>query len=153
MEPLDFSETGYHGYIFGEIIDKKTGVKLIKSNIKQFVSFGVNITGIESLEEVINLIKTEAKIGLDKFLFRVSIEGTLSDLVKMEDIKTRLNEEFYYIEVVDNTAVDYNIAKIYAENKDNVIGHYIKALKGKDDEIDTEALYLGLDALLNEGAK
>ena len=29
----------------------------------------------------------------------------------------------------------------------------MKALKGKDDEIDMEALYLGLDALLNEGAK
>ncbi|MCQ4795387.1 metallophosphoesterase family protein [Anaerofustis stercorihominis] len=153
LEPLDFSETGYHGYIYGEIVDKKVGVKLIKSNIKQFVSLDVNVTSMESLEEIINVIKTEAKIGLDKFLFRVNIEGTLSDLVKMEDIKTRLNEEFYYIEVIDSTTVDYNIAKIYAENKDNVIGHYMKALKGKDDEIDMEALYLGLDALLNEGAK
>jgi len=153
LEPLDFSECGYHGYIFGQIENKQVGVKLIKSNIKQFVEISVDITGIESLSEVITMIKNEAKSETDKFLFRVYIGGTISELVKMEDIKNVLSDEFYYIEVIDNTVSDYNIAKIYAENKDNVIGLYIKALKQKGDDIDMEALYLGLDALLNEGAK
>ena len=59
----------------------------------------------------------------------------------------------YYAEIIDNTSADYFLPKIHTENKDNIIGLYIDALKGKENKIDIEALYLGLDALLNEGSK
>lgn len=153
LEPLDFGETGYHGYIFGQIEEKKLGVKLIKSNIKQFEVFDVDVTGMDSLEKIVALIKEKSNKDFDKGLFRVTLRGILSELVKTEDIKTRLNDEFYYIEVIDNTSADYYLPKIYTENKDNIIGLYIDALKNRESEADLEALYLGLDALLNEGSK
>lgn len=153
LEPHDFSECGYHGYIFGQIENKHVSVKLIKNNVKQFEVIDANISGINSLEEIINLIKEKTNGKIENFLYRINLKGTLSELVTIEDIKTRLNEEFYYAEVVDNTSADYYLPKIYTENKDNIIGLYIDALKGKENEIDVEALYLGLDALLNEGSK
>lgn len=153
LEPHDFSECGYHGYIFGQIENKHVSVKLIKNNVKQFEVIDADISGINSLEEIINLIKEKTNGKIENFLYRINLKGTLSELVTIEDIKTRLNEEFYYAEVVDNTSADYYLPKIYTENKDNIIGLYIDALKGKENEIDVEALYLGLDALLNEGSK
>ena len=153
LEPHDFSEKGYHGYIFGQIEDKKISVKLIKNNVKQFEVLNVDITGIDSLEEIVNLVKEKANGNIDNFLYRINLKGTLSELVTIDDIKTRLNEELYYAEIIDNTSADYFLPKIYTENKDNIIGLYIDALKGRENEIDIEALYLGLDALLNEGSK
>lgn len=153
LEPHDFSECGYHGYIFGQIENKHVSVKLIKNNVKQFEVIDADISGINSLEKIINLIKEKTNGKIENFLYRINLKGTLSELVTIEDIKNRLNEEFYYAEVVDNTSADYYLPKIYTENKDNIIGLYINALKGKENEIDIEALYLGLDALLNEGSK
>lgn len=150
-EPLDFSEKGSHGYIYGEIENGSVSIRLTRTNIKQFVSFDFNVTGIDSLEDIVSGIREKTKGKNEGFLFRVALKGVLSQLVDIEDLKKRLLDEFSYIEVHDSTSMDYNLKNIYIDNKNNIIGHYIQALK--DDEEGREALYLGLDALLEGGKR
>lgn len=151
LEPLDFSEQGVHGYIYGEINeDKKLNIKLIKSSIRQFVELKMDISDMTSLEDIISLLTKQLGENKDKFLYRINMHGTLNDLINMEDVKLRLNEEFYYAEVIDNTTKDYNIPKIYSENRDNIIGQFIKTLKNSEGSVNEDALYLGLEALLGE---
>ena len=62
------------------------------------------------------------------------------------------HNDFNYIEIIDNTTPDYDLDKILKENSNNIIGYFIKELekKGLEDDIVKDALYSGLDVLLNE---
>lgn len=153
LEPLDFSENGYHGYIYGSIKNKKAKVKLIKSNIRQFEIIKVDITNMNSLDEIIKGIKELAGEGVDKYLYRVILTGLVNELINPEDVKRKLEAEFFYVEMINETRPNYDLKRIYRENKDNVIGLYIKELIDAKTNEEQKALYLGLDALLNEGAK
>lgn len=150
-EPLDFSETGSHGYILGSIEDGRVSMKLIRTNIKQFASLELNVTGIDSLEDIVDSVKEKTKGRNEGFMFRLTLKGVLSTLVSMDDLRKRLSDEFEYMEVSDQTVMDYDLKNIYINNRKNIIGHYIEALK--DDESAREALYLGLDALLEGGKR
>lgn len=150
-EPLDFSEKGSHGYIYGQIEENRKTVKLIRTNQKQFVTFDLNVTGIDSLDEITEKVKKAVDGRNEGFMFRVNLKGVLSTLVRMDDVKQVLSGEFDYIEVVDHTVMDYDVKDIYLNNKNNIIGHYIDTLK--DDASSRDALYLGLDALLEGGKR
>ena len=150
LEPLDFSERGVHGYVYGTIGRVKDENVLIKGAKREFKLVKVDITGLSSLEQICDLIESQFADGKMVNLFRVVLEGVKHNLININDIENKLIDKFFYIEFKDNTVKDYDLEALRRDNENNVIGLYIENFLGSKDKIDRKALYYGLDALLGD---
>ncbi|SDY96637.1 DNA repair exonuclease SbcCD nuclease subunit [Proteiniborus ethanoligenes] len=157
-EPLDFGETGSHGIIEGQISKYNTEMEFKPFAKRKFIIKEITINENIDYNEIIDIIKTiDNKESRDMNLYRVVLSGTKDrDIeVNTEDLKEYLKNDFYYIEIIDNTTPDYDLDKIYMENSNNILGLFIEEMrnKGLDNEIVKDALYYGLEALLSEKVK
>ncbi len=152
-EPLHFGEQGEHGIIQGIIDEEGTHIDFIPISSRMFLEKSINLDPTHGYVDIINMIKScDDKVSLNKNLYRIILEGIINREVKLdiEDVVSSLEEDFYYIELVNNTIMDYDIDSLEKENEDNIIGYFIKAMKEKDleDKIIREALYIGLESLM-----
>ncbi|MCF6459855.1 metallophosphoesterase family protein [Clostridium sp. Cult3] len=152
-EPLDFGEQGEHGIIQGTIDKGIANIDFIPFSNRMFLERTLKIDPALGYEDIVKEIRNcDEKINLRKNLYRIKLEGVLNREIELdiEDMVNSLEEDFYYIELTDNTILDYDLDSLERENQDNIIGYFIKAMKEKDleDKVVREALYVGLEALM-----
>jgi exonuclease SbcD len=152
-EPLDFGEIGEHGIIEGIIEKGNTKINFVPFSNRMFLEKIVDIDETMGYVGIIDKIKQCDKTDkLKQNLYRVKLEGVVhKDLdLNIEDILENLADYFYYIDVIDNTIVNYDLDRLEEENRDNIVGYFIKNMKDKDlkDKVVRDALYIGLKALL-----
>ena len=102
--------------------------------------------------QIKNLVLSECADGLHKNIYRIKFTGMLSPEIQLTSIIDDLKDQFYCLMYQDNTLPDYDIAKLYKENKDNIIGKYIESLmkSATQDVIAYKALIAGLNAMLEQ---
>lgn len=151
-ESLDFGELGERGIIEGEIKDKRTSIQFKAFSKRRFIEKHIEINNsmdyIDILEEIKNI-----NIGsIDKDFYRIYLNGLIEKDIKIADIEEDLKSDFYHIEIINNTVLDYDLESLKTENRDNIIAKFIETMeeKGLDNPIVEEALYIGLEALLKE---
>src|SRR5699024_3844852 len=86
-----------------------------------------------------------------KDLFSLTYRGYIQNDVDLKDIISSLKEDYYHIEVIDNTVPDNDLEYLEEAYEENIVEQFIKEMKNKDLEnpIVKDALYIGLGALLN----
>ncbi len=152
-EPLSFKETGDHGIIKGAIENKKTNIDFIPFSSRTFKEENIILDGSFSYGQILDKIrKIDSKEHLGKNFYRVTLKGLVSpeERIVASHMEKDLSSDFYYIEIIDETRVDYDLDALEGEYKDNIIGYFIREMKKRDldDEINRQALYLGLEALM-----
>lgn len=152
-EPLDFGETGDHGIIQGCIKNEETHIEFIPFSMRTFLE--KTITLDESLGYADILDRTRNCDSLDnlrKNFYRITLNGIISpeEKIVVSDIEKDLSNDFYYIEIIDETRLDYDLDALERDNRDNIIGYFIKEMKKRDleEETNRQALYLGLEVLM-----
>lgn len=154
LEPLDKTELGDHGYIYGTI-EKDDN---LKTNVTiEFIPFSKRIykkiaypvtketTNYSMMEELGEMVH---EMG-EENMYQIVLEGR-------RDPEIILDTRSLYalgniVEVEDLVLPDYDFDKLYAENKGNLIGAYISRIRTESDneELIEKALYYGIEALLN----
>lgn len=149
-EPLNFGETGNHGIIEGFINENSTEIKLITFSKRNFLESEVMIDENMGYEDIIRKIIEVNNDQKHKDFYRVYLKGYIDSDIDLVNLHKDLMDNFYHIEIIDETIPDYNLDKIMEDNKDNIIGQFIETMKNKglDNEVVESALYYGLDALL-----
>lgn len=152
-EPLDFGEQGEHGIIQGTIDKGITNIDFIPFSNRMFLNRTLKIDPAFGYEDIIKEIKNcDGEANLKKNLYRIKLEGVLNKEIELdiEYMVNSLEEDLYYVELIDNTILDYDLDGLEKENQDNIIGYFIKAMKEKDlkNKVVREALYIGLEALM-----
>lgn len=147
LEPIDKNDTGKHGYIYGEIVDKRCRVKFVPSAVREYVHMEVRATKDMSgsiLKEKIK--KTIEEKGIEN-IYKIVIIGFRSP-----DILFDLQAMDVYgniIEIVDDTKPSYDFEKLRQQNKDNILGKFIGQLEGYgEDSVQYRALCEGVQALV-----
>lgn len=154
-EPLDFGETGIHGIIEGTIDNKNLSMSLLPFSKRSFIIKEIYTTELMTYNAILDKIKKVDKLSMRKEnLYRVALKGLRDrDIdLNIEDLKEVLSDDFYYLELIDETVPDYDLEKLKVENENNIIGLFIEEMSKKDlnDDIIKEALYTGLGILLKE---
>lgn len=146
-EPIDKNDTGKHGYIYGEIVDKKCRVRFVPSAVREYIHMEIRVTEDISgsiLKEKIRKAIEEKGI---QHIYKIVITGFRSP-----DILFDLQAMDVYgniIEFVDNTKPSYDFEKIRRQNKANILGKFIGQLEGYgEDSIQYRALCEGVQALM-----
>ena len=154
-EPLDFGETGIHGIIEGTIEKESVTMSLLPFSKRYFIIKEINITEIMTYNDILNKIKESDKFFMRKSnLYRIVLKGIKDRDINLniEDLEEILSNEFYYVELIDETIPDYDLEKLRAENENNIIGLFIEEMSKRDleDEVNKNALYIGLETLFKE---
>lgn len=152
-EPLDFGETGEHGIILGSIEGNKTQIEFLPFSKRMFLNKTVKINETMGYVDIIDELREVHSVDeLQRNLYRVKLEGLVNrDLeLDLKDIEKSLENDFYYMELIDNTIVDYDLESLEKENKGNIIGYFIEEMrkKGLEDKVTRQALYIGLEVLM-----
>lgn len=149
-EPLDFGELGDRGIIIGEINDGNTKIQFIPFSKRRFFKVDIDLDVDMGYLDIINKIKTIDNGLKDLDFYRIHLQGYMQSDVDLTFVKEDLEDNFYHIEIIDNTTLDYDLEALEIANKDNIIGQFIATMKtkGLENEIVKDALYLGLAALL-----
>lgn len=157
-EPLDFGETGEHGIVEGVISSGKTLMKFIPFSKRNFIVKNLNISEEKSYNDIINrIIKIDDIENRSNNFYRIILNGLRDRDINLNysDLMETVKNEFYYIELIDNTQPDYDLERMEKENSNNIIGHFIRVMKEKgiEDPVNKKALYFGLEALMSEKVK
>lgn len=153
-EPLDFSETGKHGILEGAVGINHADIKFIPFSKREFKILELNVHEDMTLEDIIDLILNMLENEDHSNLYRVIVKGCRDKDIKIDAdyIKEKVESVIEYIEVKDETTLNYNLDSIKKENNTNIIGQFIDYMeqRGLEDEIVKDALYEGLETLLSE---
>lgn len=152
-EPLDFGETGIHGIIEGKIKDGETDIKLLPFSNRIFLEKELIIDETMGYLEIMDKIrKIDERSELQINLYKIKLEGIVDKDIELniDDMIKELADNFYYVELIDNTIIDYDLEGLEVENKNNIIGYFIREMKTKnlEDKIIRDALYIGLGVLM-----
>ncbi len=150
LEPLDFGETGEHGFIYGELADKNTFTFKDFSK-RKFRKVDIELEAedtLSSLAEKINAAISEYK---DDFI-RIILTGYKS--ISLEPSKENLSKlvRAYYFEIVDESKFDIDIEAVLESNEQGFIGEFARSFSEDElkDELVKEAYELGIRILYEE---
>ena len=123
---MGFDELGEHGFIYGEILDKKVKTEFIKADDREFKELDFDISNIFSEDELIekiNELKTENNlykinlIGERNFIINLNIKLIQKNIIKIKD-KTTLKIE---IKENNNSLKGISIKQLNEKLKNNEI--------------------------------
>ncbi|EOD00872.1 metallophosphoesterase family protein [Caldisalinibacter kiritimatiensis] len=154
-EPLDFGETGLHGIIEGIVSKEKVDMQFVPFSKRMFITKEVQIDSEMTYQDIINkIIQCDDEDSRSNNIYRIILKGIRDRDIALDinELKESIKNNFNYVEIIDKTEPDYDLDKIKKENKDNIIGYFIKEMEQKNlkDPVVKDALYYGLEALLKE---
>lgn len=153
-EPMDFSETGEHGFIEGEIDSNGLRATFVPFSKREFRVVEVQVDGKKAFEAVKESVKEVLQKMPKEDLYRVRLIGLLDSEIELDlgELKSSLQGTVHYIEIINKTMPDLNIEQLRSDYAGTLIGAYIDYMNGLDDdaELVSSALYEGLLILLRE---
>lgn len=149
LEPIDKTDLGPHGYIEGQVDEQgRMSLRFVPWAKKEYVILSVTsteqFTDADLKAQVEEMIRKRGK----QHFYRILIDGVRDPMVRfdLEGCKELGN----VVEIMDRTTPVYNFRKLLLQNGNNLIGRYIRQFQnGALTEAEKEALYEGIDALLN----
>lgn len=156
LEPIDYTDTGKRGYIYGEVNDENvTRIKWIPCNKRSYINMALELEPDYTNSEIISVVEDNIKeLGVEN-IYRIMLKGKVDS--NLEINLSGLVRRYNINEVINKTESDYDINELLEGNENNLLGRFIKSLSNKssikDEEIRTKALRYGVEALLGTGDK
>lgn len=150
-EPLNFGETGEHGIIQGIIDNRNTEIEFIPFSKRKFIKETIEINENMNYLDILNSIREcSRKDSSNGNLYRIDLEGVIDRHIDLDNLIKDLENDFYHLELIDNTIIDYDLDSLEDENSNNIIGYFIREMKKKnlEDMVVKNALYMGLEVLM-----
>jgi len=155
-EPLGFDEEGEHGIFIGTISKELLDIKYININRRQYKSVSLNISDINSNEQVADEIRSTLEdLPFQNILLEVTLKGYTNGEFKPDKskIKDLLEESLFYVNIEDSTVPAYDYEEL--KNEPGLMGLYVRKLIKRIDNAKSEkgkylllkALYYGVEAL------
>lgn len=142
LEPLDATEIGKHGYMFGEINDEKQIVSFIPFSKRSYLEAEVVIYDTMSPQEIYDKIAEQLEHMGSENLFHVKLIGSIDPKIALdfEELEGR-----FMIVSIKQEALSYgNYEEMLDANQGNLIGTVMEKLKDRPD-----ALSYAMKALLS----
>lgn len=156
LEPLDYTETGKHGYILGEVNGEGvTKISFVPFAKKSYINVALELNPECSNAEVMDIVEEQIKALGEDNIYRIMLKGIISN--DLEINLSSLTRMYNINEIINRTKYDYDIDDLLSSNENNLLGRFIKALQDEDsiedEETRAKALKYGLEALLGAGER
>lgn len=151
LEPIDYTDTGARGYVYGEIVDGRVKAEFVPAARRTYMNLLLKIKPEHTPQGILELVDRQIRnLGTDN-IYRILVKGQNynRDVFDFSPLVERYN----IYEVITEMAPEYDLARLYEENQNNLIGRFIGTLSDHyySDEVARKALHYGLDVLLKTG--
>jgi DNA repair exonuclease SbcCD nuclease subunit len=154
LEPLDYTETGRHGYIMGEVNGEGvTDISFVPFAKRSYINMALEITPDYSNAEIMDTVKTQIEAHGSQNIYRILLKGIID--ANLEINLSSLTRQYNINEIIDKTEYNYDVDELLAGNENNLLGRFIRALRddseneeSDDSKTREKALKYGLEALL-----
>lgn len=153
-----FDELGEKGVLIGEVGKKYVDIQFRKLCKREYLEKEINIDGLFGYREIKKKILENLKeFDLKKDIFKIILAGEIDASFKINEslLEEKLQGDFYFLKIKDNTRVKVKLDEI--ENEHSTKGLFIRNLSNKLDEASSEekeivelALKLGLQSLTED---
>lgn len=151
LEPIDCTEIGRRGFIYGECKNGETRIKWEPLNCRSYINLGLEVKPEYSGAKIVDVLTRQMQKMGEENIYKIILTGSMGNGVKPDfDV---LRNQFLIYDVIDNSLCEYNMDKLLEDNEDNLLGRYIKRFSDEDDEISKKALKYGVEAILATGEK
>ncbi|MBO5509568.1 MAG: DNA repair exonuclease [Lachnospiraceae bacterium] len=156
LEPIDYTETGRHGYIMGELNGEGvTKISFVPFAKRSYINMALEVAQDYSNAEIMDIVKEQIEAHGTQNIYRIMLKGIIDN--DLEINLSSLTRQYNINEIIDNTEYSYDVEELLAGNKNNLLGRFIRALRDEESTEDVEtrekALKYGLEALLGLGEK
>lgn len=148
LEPTDKNDTGKHGYIKGEIVSGNVVCRFVPFASREYIHMEVETGKTMTSRAVRERVAEEIRRRGVQNLYKIVLTG-----YRDPDIIYELSGMDVYgnlLEIVDDTKPAYDFEKLEKQNAENLLGRYIRSLKGSEEgSVEYQALLVGVQALLD----
>lgn len=149
LEPIDVNDMGERGYICGKITKESTEIQFIPYASRIYIDLHLTLTPTSTNMEIKERLQGMFKENGEDNMYRVTIGGYVDPefVIDYQEIEKVGN----IVTIIDETEPDYDFQEIYLDNKENILGLFIKKYmdKGQLTEHEEKTLYYGTRALLD----
>lgn len=151
LEPIRPVDVGFHGYMLGTLKEEREGESSVEITFvpfasRQYIQKTIEIDATmtnDRLKE--HLLEVRAELGMNH-MYQITLRGKRSPEVVF-DIEN-LDDVGNIIKLEDCTNPDYCLVELAENNKDNLLGAYIKSFGNVEEgSIEYIALYEGVRAI------
>lgn len=133
IEPMDYSDL----YDFGYIKYDEGKVSYVDSSLMKFYDLNIDPSDFNNQDDLFDCINSKLEDKINFLRLRTDKKISLNDL--------RKNVNAYDIDLKINEQIDYKkLASLYPNS---ILSKFLEKFEGKDDEMSSRALDLGLEAL------
>lgn len=153
LEPLDFAETGDHGFLLCEMEEEKRKVTFVPFAQKKYAPLEVPLTPKDTAYSAAQKAKEQANKQPNCF-FNVALTGEYSPLapVNEQQVQQYLLEQGVAAKVENRAAPQYCWEQLLKENENNILGEFIASFGDLRQLTETQrkALQYGVNVLLEQ---
>lgn len=156
LEPLDYTETGKHGYILGQVeTSGETTITFVPFSCRRYVNLALDLNTTFTNGDICNLVESKMQeTGADN-IYRILLRGRVAQ--NMEINLSELTRRYCINEVIDKTECDYDMAELALANEGNLLGKIVQEFSQEtsagDKEIREKALHYCMEALTGAGSR
>lgn len=151
LEPIDKTETGRRGFIYGQVKDGETRIKWEPFNCRSYINLGLEVKPEYSEAQIVDgLARQIEKLGTQN-IYKIIMSGHMASGLR-PDLSV-LQYKYRISDITDNTLTEYNMDKLLLDNEDNLLGKFISSFRDAEDEMSRKALKYGVEAILATGDK
>lgn len=150
LEPLDKNETGAHGYIRGEIVNREIYTEFVPASVREYRRIAMQVQDDTTQFSLENSVKRAIKEKGEKNIYTIVLEGK-----KAVDTEF-FTDSFYKLgnirEVEDRMVTAYSKGQLKERYKGSIMETYIALFDQENNTAETEkAFQYGVEALLESG--
>lgn len=147
LEPIDRNDEGIHGYIRGMMEDEETKIEWIPFASRSYSTLHIKMTSEMTMQQLIEDVRTMIDENGRENIYQIEMQGFKPVDFELDD--RRLMRLGRVLAVNDVSMPDFDYERLYEENKDNIIGLYIRRISEMDidDSLKAKALCYGMKAL------
>lgn len=123
LEPISVKDTGYRGYISGEVTKEMLEIELVPFSKRCFKHLVIEVESDTNLSDIKNKIKDLVNRHGEENIYKFTIKGKKNPLLdfNFDDLSSVCN----LATISDKTVLDYDYETIYQENRDNILGMFV----------------------------
>lgn len=147
LEPLDKNDTGAHGFIAGSYEKGILKTTFVPWAAREYIHLNIAVTPALTDFSLKEKIEHEIQEKGRQNIYKITATGFRDPdiLFSMEEYQDLGN----IVETVDRTRPSYDFEALMRQHGDDIVARYIRRLyREQMNEIERQALYLGIQALL-----
>ncbi len=150
LEPTDKNDLGPHGYVKGIYEDGRLSLTFVPAACREYVPLEIQVNRETTGYGLARLVEQETRKRGGQNLYKITLRGLREPGLAFSP--GPLEEVCNLADFRDETRPDYDMEQLRRQYAGSLVGDYLERFRDCESPVEEEALFEGLQALMEAGA-